>query len=202
MRTSLYCQPERQCHRSEILEIADRFLSSRGTQPAPSVQGNGITDEPDRAVTHRDLDATGMTTTGRMRFRTGRRNDVCTSRRVRPPHHGRAENPNNLEYEPTMKKLDSLKTLFVHELKDLLNAERQILKALPKMAKGAKSPELKAAFTEHQAQTETQVDRLERILESLGESNRGAQNQSIDPSSATSAAVCRSPMSPWSAMGG
>jgi ferritin-like metal-binding protein YciE len=70
-------------------------------------------------------------------------------------------------------KMDSLKTLFVHEVKDLLSAEKQILKALPKLAKGATSPELKAAFQTHLAQTETQVERLETILESMGESNRG-----------------------------
>jgi ferritin-like metal-binding protein YciE len=69
-------------------------------------------------------------------------------------------------------KMDSLKTLFVHEIKDLLSAEKQILKALPKMAKGATSPELKAAFAQHLTETEGQVGRLEQILESLGASSR------------------------------
>ena len=70
-------------------------------------------------------------------------------------------------------ELDSLKALYVDELKDLWSAERQLVKALPKMAKNATNPELQEAFTEHLAVTETQSQRLENILESLGESPRG-----------------------------
>jgi len=70
-------------------------------------------------------------------------------------------------------KLNSLRDLFVHELKDLYSAEKQILKALPKMAKAATNEELKVAFEEHQQQTEEHVSRLEEILENLGESTRG-----------------------------
>src|SRR5262245_62031989 len=64
-------------------------------------------------------------------------------------------------------KLDSLHDLYVHELKDLYSAENQILKALPKMAKAASSPELKQAFEKHLQQTRQQVERLEQILEKL-----------------------------------
>ncbi|MCA1684617.1 MAG: ferritin-like domain-containing protein [Planctomycetia bacterium] len=65
-------------------------------------------------------------------------------------------------------KLNTLKDLYVMELKDLYNAEKQILKALPKMAKAATSPELQAAFKEHLEQTKGQVERLETIFEGLG----------------------------------
>jgi ferritin-like metal-binding protein YciE len=70
-------------------------------------------------------------------------------------------------------KLNSLRDLFVHELKDLYSAEKQILKALPKMAKAATNDELKAAFEEHLEITENQVARLEEIFENLGESPKG-----------------------------
>jgi ferritin-like metal-binding protein YciE len=69
--------------------------------------------------------------------------------------------------------VENLQELFVHELKDVLDAERQITKALPKMAKGAESEELKAAFEEHLAVTEEQIGRLETIFESLDKAARG-----------------------------
>jgi ferritin-like metal-binding protein YciE len=67
----------------------------------------------------------------------------------------------------------NLEELFVHELRDVLDAEKQILKALPKMARAAESENLKAAFEEHKAVTEQQVERLEKIFESLGKAARG-----------------------------
>ena len=70
-------------------------------------------------------------------------------------------------------KLDSLKKLYIEELRDLYSAENQIIKALPKMAKAASSKELQAAFTEHLAQTKVQAERLETIFEKLGESPKG-----------------------------
>jgi ferritin-like metal-binding protein YciE len=69
--------------------------------------------------------------------------------------------------------VSNLEELFVHELKDVLDAEKQILKALPKMAKAADSEDLRAAFEEHKAVTQTQVERLETIFESLGKAARG-----------------------------
>jgi ferritin-like metal-binding protein YciE len=69
--------------------------------------------------------------------------------------------------------LDSLHDLYVNELKDLYSAENQLLKALPKMAKAANAPELKAAFTEHLEVTRGQVERLEQIFENLGASPKG-----------------------------
>jgi ferritin-like metal-binding protein YciE len=69
--------------------------------------------------------------------------------------------------------LKTLQDLFVDELKDVYNAEKQILTALPKMAKTAGSPDLRRAFETHHQQTEGQVARLDRIFEQLGESPRG-----------------------------
>ncbi len=70
-------------------------------------------------------------------------------------------------------KLESLRELFIEELRDLYSAENQILKALPKMAKVASSPDLKAAFEKHLAETKGQVTRLETIFEGLGKSPKG-----------------------------
>ena len=65
-------------------------------------------------------------------------------------------------------KMKSLHDLFIDQLKDLYNAENQLLKALPKMAKAATAPELSEAFTNHLAETEKQVERLDSIFEQLG----------------------------------
>lgn len=70
-------------------------------------------------------------------------------------------------------KLDSLETLYVEELRDLYNAEQQILKALPKMAKAAASPNLQKGFQDHLQQTKDQVERLDQIFAGLGKSPKG-----------------------------
>ncbi len=62
-----------------------------------------------------------------------------------------------------------LSNLLVEELRDLLHAENQLVKALPKMAKAAHNPKLKKAFTEHLTQTENHVERLKKAFELLGE---------------------------------
>src|ERR1043165_4696009 len=69
-------------------------------------------------------------------------------------------------------KLANLDELFVHELKDLLSAEKQLVKALPKMAKGAASEKLRSAFEEHLEQTKTHVNRLEKIFSIMDKSPR------------------------------
>lgn len=76
--------------------------------------------------------------------------------------------------------LDSLHDLYVEELKDLYNAENQLLKALPRMAKAATAPELKAAFTEHLEVTRTQVERLEQIFEGLEVSPKGKKCKAME----------------------
>ena len=70
-------------------------------------------------------------------------------------------------------KLDSLETLYVEELRDIYDAENQLVKALPKMAKHAFSSRLRQAFQEHLEQTKSHVNRLEQIFENLDESPKG-----------------------------
>jgi ferritin-like metal-binding protein YciE len=70
-------------------------------------------------------------------------------------------------------KLDTLEKLYISELRDLYSAENQLLKALPKMAKGASSPELKEAFEKHLEQTKGHVKKLEQLFEQLDESPKG-----------------------------
>src|SRR5271165_3740957 len=68
---------------------------------------------------------------------------------------------------------DSLKELYVDELRDLFSAENQLTKALPKMAKAASSDELRQGFEEHLEQTKGHVQRLQQIFEQLGEKGTG-----------------------------
>ena len=70
-------------------------------------------------------------------------------------------------------ELDSLKNLYIEELKDLYSAENQILKGMPRMIKAASSKELKRAFANHEKMTQRQVKRLERIFKQLGEKPTG-----------------------------
>lgn len=76
--------------------------------------------------------------------------------------------------------LDSLKDLFLNELKDVYNAEKQILKALPRLAKAADAPDLQQAFTKHLRETEGQVKRLERIFKSVGQTARGKKCKGME----------------------
>jgi len=69
--------------------------------------------------------------------------------------------------------METLEKLYINELRDLYSAENQLLKALPKMAKGASSAELKEAFENHLAETETHVERLEQIFKNLEENPKG-----------------------------
>ena len=72
-----------------------------------------------------------------------------------------------------MAKEKLLSDLFLDTLKDIYFAEKKILSALPKMAKAAQSPKLKAAFEKHMGETEGQVDRLEQVFASIDESPKG-----------------------------
>ncbi len=73
-----------------------------------------------------------------------------------------------------------LEDLFLDGLKDIYYAEKKIVKALPKMAKGASSGEVTAAFEKHLAETEGQVDRLEQVFELIGKPARGKTCPAID----------------------
>lgn len=66
-------------------------------------------------------------------------------------------------------KLETLRDLLIEQLSDIYDAEARITKALPKMAKAASSPDLKAAFEKHLTETEGQVARLDQVFELLGE---------------------------------
>jgi ferritin-like metal-binding protein YciE len=70
-------------------------------------------------------------------------------------------------------KLDSFRNLYIEELRDLYDAEHQLLKGLPAIAESAVLPELKAAFADHIEQTKTHVERLESIFDGLGEDPLG-----------------------------
>ena len=78
-----------------------------------------------------------------------------------------------------MQNDKNLKELFTETLKDIYFAEKQILRALPKMAREAASPELKQAFETHREQTEGQVERLNQVFELIGRPARGKTCEAI-----------------------
>ncbi len=77
-------------------------------------------------------------------------------------------------------KLETLKDLYISQLKDLYSAEKQLIKALPKMAKAATNSDLSAGFNEHLQQTIEHAARLESVLESHGESTRGPKCKAME----------------------
>ena len=81
-----------------------------------------------------------------------------------------------------MAKQKTLDDLFLDTLKDIYYAERKILKALPKMARGAQSDQLKKAFEKHKDETEGQVERLQQVFEILGKRAQGKTCPAIDGS--------------------
>jgi ferritin-like metal-binding protein YciE len=80
----------------------------------------------------------------------------------------------------TTKKEKTLEDLFHDTLRDIYYAEKKILKTLPKMAKGAQSPELAAAFEKHMEETEGQIERLEQVFEIIGKRPQGKTCQAIE----------------------
>jgi ferritin-like metal-binding protein YciE len=77
-------------------------------------------------------------------------------------------------------KMQTLRDLYIGELRDLYNAENQLIKALPKMAAAAKSEKLEAAFEEHLEQTKNHVSRLERIFERLSLNPKGKRCKAME----------------------
>lgn len=77
-------------------------------------------------------------------------------------------------------EIDSLQKLYIEELKDLYSAEKQLVQALPRMAKKASNPQLRAAFEEHLEVTKKQVERLDRIFERLERSPRGKKCKGME----------------------
>ncbi|HUE70909.1 MAG TPA: ferritin-like domain-containing protein [Pirellulaceae bacterium] len=79
-----------------------------------------------------------------------------------------------------MKAMKNMNDLLVHELKDLYSAEKQLIKALPKMIKAADNEELRSALENHMGETEEHVSRLESILSELEIPTRGAKCQAME----------------------
>ena len=77
-------------------------------------------------------------------------------------------------------ELNTIKDLYIHELKDLYSAEKQLLKAIPKMAKAATNQELADGFREHLEQTKKHAERLERVLRAHGHSTRGPKCRGME----------------------
>lgn len=77
-------------------------------------------------------------------------------------------------------KVESLRDLYVEQLKDLYNAEQQLIKAIPKMAKAASSEELKAAFEDHLGKTRQHVQRIETIFEQMSEKAQGKKCKAME----------------------
>jgi len=78
-----------------------------------------------------------------------------------------------------MANLDSLEELFKDELKDIFDAEKQLTKALPKLAKKATSTELQTAFEDHLQETEMHVERLEQVFDQLGMAPRARASKAM-----------------------
>jgi ferritin-like metal-binding protein YciE len=76
--------------------------------------------------------------------------------------------------------LETLRDLFLNELRDMYHAEKQLVRALPRMAKAADSDELRQAIEKHLGETEGQVERLERVFQSLGQAARGKRCQGME----------------------
>ena len=78
-----------------------------------------------------------------------------------------------------MAEAGTLHDAFIDELRDTYDAEKQLTKALPKLAKTASNPKLREAFESHLAETQGQIERLERVFESLDEKVRGKHCEGI-----------------------
>lgn len=77
-------------------------------------------------------------------------------------------------------ELKTLRDLYIHELKDLYSAEKQLVTALPKVARAATNPDLKAGIEAHLEETREHVNRLETLLSEMGESTRGPKCKGME----------------------
>jgi ferritin-like metal-binding protein YciE len=96
---------------------------------------------------------------------------------IRPSNYSDGQRIVELGFNPGLEvstmSVQNLEQLFIDELKDLYSAEKQITKALPKLAKAATYPQLRQAFENHLQETLGHVERLDQIFEVLGKSSRG-----------------------------
>lgn len=79
-----------------------------------------------------------------------------------------------------MSKINSLQELYVDQLKDLYNAEHQLIKALPHMVKAATDPKLKAGFEDHLDETRVHAERIEKIMQKLDEKPTGKKCKAME----------------------
>lgn len=77
-------------------------------------------------------------------------------------------------------KLETLNDLYIHQLKDLHNAEKQLIKALPKMAKAATNEKLRSGFEQHLEETKEHANRLEQLLSNLNQTTRGPKCKAME----------------------
>src|SRR3984893_5228665 len=77
-------------------------------------------------------------------------------------------------------QLETLKDLYIHELKDLYSAEKQLIRALPQMARSAKNEQLSSGFQEHLEQTKEHAARIERMLNGHRQSTRGPKCKGME----------------------
>ncbi|MDB6148933.1 MAG: ferritin-like protein, partial [Chthoniobacter sp.] len=80
---------------------------------------------------------------------------------------------------PSHMELETLRDLYIHELKDLYSAEKQMVRNMPKMAKAAANKQLAAAYKQHLEPTKKQADPLEQIQKNLGETTRGQKSEGM-----------------------
>ena len=76
-------------------------------------------------------------------------------------------------------RLETLRNLYVNQLREVYNAEEQIVVGLSKMEGAATNPQLKQAFKQHRVETENQIKRLDQIFSSLGESSSGNASKAL-----------------------
>ncbi len=102
-----------------------------------------------------------------------------TSAKTAAPAKGAAARQRMAPAEQPSEMQEGLKELFTAMLKDIYYAEKQILKSLPKMAKAAKTDELKQGFEQHREETAGQIERLEKVFAALGQKAKGEQCEAI-----------------------
>ena len=76
--------------------------------------------------------------------------------------------------------ISSMQELFIEELRDMYHAEKQLARALPKLAKAANSEQLRTAFEEHTEQTKGQIERLQQVFESIGSPARAKRCEAME----------------------
>ncbi|MEG1026419.1 MAG: ferritin-like domain-containing protein [Flavobacterium sp.] len=96
------------------------------------------------------------------------------------PKNDAAKSENGTMVKPKSSAAEGLRELFIDELKDIIYAERALVKALPKMANNSSSIKLKKAIEEHVTVTENQVERLKKVFNLLGESDRGKKCDAME----------------------